>query len=327
MSCEKFDQLAAKVERIYKILGGDTWYTGFSNSPKVEIKAGELLNGLCPKVDKGQAATCNHLPDYVSAIASGIYYKAGLHEFPFEVPETLLGYKDGPKGQKNFAELAAWYIKQFDGIMGQFPLEIEIEDSDPTKKGNQAKTVEIPNVAEALQELFGLGTIGGQNSAVSVNMLMRLAAEMLATRNTALQTYDYARANANFLGYRGNTKAREISYSFNPQKLGTLDELLTESKGYIEGWEENDKESVVAFLQRIAFAAGIIKSVFFRTDKQFDKFKEELTNMTQGGTAETGKEWDAFIAMLNDPNSAYNTASPDQPQPRARPMATDNPGG
>jgi hypothetical protein len=50
---------------------------------------------------------------------------------------------------------------------------------------------------------------------------MRLASEVIATKNAALITQDYSKANAAFLGYKGNPARREIDYSFDPAKLGS----------------------------------------------------------------------------------------------------------
>ena len=154
------------------------------------------------------------------------------------------------------------------------------------------------------------------NANVSVNFLMRLASELIATKNATLITQDYVRANAAFIGYRGNPKKREINYSFNPTKLDTLDEFLQESKGFIVGWDEEDKESLVSYLQKIVYSAGIIKAVFMRSPKQLDILRKELLNMADKSNATDEKEWKSILEFLNDPNGFFNRDG--APQPRVR---------
>ncbi len=113
-----------------------------------------------------------------------IAYRLGLHEFPANVPQTLLSYTDKDPTIKinSLADYLGWYVQQFDALVGQFPIEITIEDTDPLTKGNQTKKIELANVSEALAELFGQGTQTSMNSGVAVNFLMRLASEVIATK-------------------------------------------------------------------------------------------------------------------------------------------------
>jgi hypothetical protein len=209
-----------------------------------------------------------------------------------------------------------WIVSQIDALVGQFPIEIEIEDADPLQAGKQYKKIELPNISEALAELFGLTISGTTNSDLAINFLMRLAAETIATKNAALITQDYAKANASFMGYRGNPKEREITYNFNPANLTDFSEFLKESKGKIMGWEEDDPESIVAFLQRIVFSAGIIKSVFFRDKRAMERLQKELDRITKSDSTDSDEKWREFIRFVNDPTSQFNFSdSKDYPTP------------
>lgn len=324
--CDRIDNNQS-LKRIYNILGGNTWF----GSPRPEgldpdtphynrDLATDLLSLSNLLYDNGEptASTSWNLIDLVRNSLTPIFYHAGLHQFPATVPQSLLTYSDGQTTSiNNVTDLLGWLVKQLDALMGQFPIEIEIEDADPLQEGNQTKKIELPNLSEAIAELYGLAITSSTNSDVAINMLMRLVAEVIGTKNATLITQDYAKANASYLGYKGNPKRREVDYSFDPTKLDTLDQLLKESKGYIQGWEEDDKNSVAEYLQKLMFASGVIKAAFFRDSKLIDNLKKEVEDLATGSKDADDGAWERFKQDLNDPLSPYNVGT-DNPQPRIR---------
>jgi hypothetical protein len=334
-------------ERSHNILGGNDWFSEATSRnpirrgklereiqyfaeqlgfPKVEpespqvVAAEDALEQQTNQPIPGKLTTFN-LPDYLRALTSILYHRAGLQGFPAKVPETLLGYSDAKPLQtvKDFASYFHWYLQQFDALVGKFPINIRVEDIDPLTPGNQIKEIELPNISEALAEMYGMGIGTSVNSDVSVNFLMRLASEVIATKNSSLITQDYVRGNAAFLGYKGNPARREVNYSFDPAKLGSLDEFLKESKGYLVGWEEDDKESVVGFLQRIVFSSGIIKAAFFRDKDRLAELQKEIESMAATDKAGNEAEWNAILALLNDPADYFNKDAIPKPRVREKP--------
>ena len=73
-----------------------------------------------------------------------------------------------------------------------------------------------------------------------------------------------------------------------------------------------DKETVVGFLQKLMFSAGIVKAVFFRGKKQQKELQREMTSMAVDEKAQEAK-FDAFIKEINDPDSRFNKDSQDKP--------------
>jgi hypothetical protein len=338
-------------ERAHNILGGDIWFQApGSRDPLYKVKLERKLREVgtvfgfpaipdedptAVTIEEEQArltgqpipgqVKIKNLVSLINLYTSNIYHRAGYHGLPASVPKTLLGYTDNddPIAMQDFASYFVWFVKQVDGLIGKFPINITIEDVDPLTQGNQTKNVELPNISEALAEMYGLNISSSVNGDVAVNFLMRLASEVIATKNSSLITQDYVRANAAFLGYKGNPARREVNYSFDAAKLGSLDEFLNESKGYVVGWEEDDKESVVGFLQRIVFSAGIIKAAFFRDQKRLAELQKEIESMMTGNKAASDAEWDALLALINDPANYFNKDS--IPHPRVRNRPTDPP--
>jgi hypothetical protein len=248
---------------------------------------------------------------------------AGVEKYPIEVPTSLLqGFGDGISKLPSSADFNFWFASQIDALVGQFPIDIEVKDIDPLKAGDQKKTISLPNIAEALAEMYGLTIKNSVNQEVELNMLLRLAAEVVATKNATIVAQDYARANANFLGYKANYKSRELIYNFDfaganldpkSKEPIILEKLLSTVKGYVKGWELEDKETVVGFLQKLMFSAGIIKAVFFRGKNQQKELKREMESMSGDEKAQEDK-FAAFIKEINDPNSRFNRTAEGKPE-------------
>ncbi len=241
----------------------------------------------------------------------------GKDLFPMKVQPNLLSYYDDqpPEEIKNFAHLFAWYISQFDSLIGEFPIKIDIEDIDPSKEGNQTKSMEFVNISEILAEIMGLLTMDVVNSDILINMSTRIAAETVGAKNAALIAQDYAKANADYLGYKGNIKKRDIQYSFDVSDLNRLDKLLQNSEQRIMGWENEDKNSVADYLAKLMFAAQIIKAVHFK--KSADGLINTAKNFTDEPIKDEDSEWTKFLHDINNPDSQFNI-NLDFPRPRIK---------
>lgn len=256
---------------------------------------------------------CQETTDLLRLIAA----RLGVDSYPVTVPKTLnkLGGTDDQK-LESLTEFAAWFTYQFDSLVGEFPIDIEIEDVDPSQQGNQGVRVRLPNLAESMAELYGLAVKSSVNSDIHTNFLMRLASEALATKNAALIAQDYAKANADFLGYKGNPKKRKIPYSFNPTELDSLEKILSSHVGEIIGWESEAKDSVLEYLQKLMFAAGIIKSVFFRRAADLARWGQEVADTLEEKSEDRQdlEDWRDFLESINDNNSNFNRSSPVKPR-------------
>jgi len=288
------------------------------NSPcgqKISNQQQQMANAI-DALQTGQLADINADLEEIKEKLEKIRREIGLDQLPASVPKTLLKYTD-PQQESipSIIELLGWQIRQFDAISGQFPIEIQVVDNDPTKPGNQTKKYELPNISEALAELFGLTLSTAANADAAVNVGIKTAAEVVATKNATLITQDYAKANASFLGYRGNTVPRKVDYSISPFKQDNLEDFLQPGSAFIQGWREQDPETVVGFLQRIVFAAGIIKAVYFRDRKAIKRLQREIDTMLENGDTNDGNAWKIFLEELNKPDGIYNKDL--NPKPKA----------
>lgn len=241
--------------------------------------------------------------------------RVGTDDYPASVPKSLLtGRERGQEKIESLTQLIGWFVQQVDALVGEFPVELTIEDIDPTKPGKQSKKVAVPNIAEAIAELYGLALKNTVDSDIHTNFMMRLAAEIIATKNAAIVTQDYARANATFLGYKANPKKRKVNYAFDPEGLESLETILKESEKYVQGWQEDDPETVVGFLQRIVFSAGIIKAAFLRNKDQLGNLKGDIDNLLKKSEGDQDELWRQFLRAVENPDHRFNQGNVPTPE-------------
>lgn len=233
----------------------------------------------------------------------------GVDDLPASLPVSLLADRKGETQAKSLVDLFGWFVRQYDATIGEFPIELEFTDIDPTTKGNQTKKVKLPNLAESVAEMYALSVKNCVDSDMTVNFLTRMVAELMAIKTSSIVTQDYARANASYLGYKGSDAERKVPSAFNPHQLGSLEDLLTESESKIVGWQCDDKDSVAEYLQKLMFSAGIIKTVFMRTGKDFNRLKDEVERMWRlNGIEEDSADrlWEEFLRVLNSETGVFN---------------------
>lgn len=299
-----------KVTQIYRILGGDTWFDSadqikIRHDPEKQLRESGTIH-YDGDGKKSEDVESISILSYLQNMLAPQYYRAGYHELPGEVPETLLSIgSDKDRIIKNALDLQQWQVEQFDALIGQFPIEIEIKDSDPLKAGDQTKKIEIANISEALAELVGLSFLQSQNSDLTINYLNRLGVETIATKNASLITQDYAKANASYLGYEANPVKREIIYALNPAGQ-SIETILSDTKGYIVGWGNAEKASVADYLKRIFFTVGIIKESNFIRPNNLGRLVDSLNMVKTQETEESSAKLTNDIATMNDQNSTFN---------------------
>lgn len=320
-SKDNTDKLLKEIKEIKKVLG-----------------SGKLQQALNAAVGIGD--------DSITGILDRVYKRIGVDRYPIEVPESLLtGVGDKTQNVQSMTDYLYWLTHQVDALVGEFPIKIEVQDIDPLTPGPQPKTLVIDNIAEAIAETYALTLKSAINQEVELNILFRLAGEIIATKNCAAITQDYVKANATFLGYKGNQVSRQLTYNFdltpdtaeNARPDGpynevilpaadTLELMLKTTTGYVQGWEIKDKETVVGFLQKLMFAAGIIKSVFFRGKKRLNTFNDELTRMANDAKGSEAN-WEKFVKDIENPNSDFNKDSIEKPDIKEIRKEPPNPKG
>lgn len=281
------------------------------------------------KVPKVMDSTLSNAQGTAPDLTAAIEYfgklfatRLGTGRYPIEVPLSLLtGVGDKTQDVESLTDYMYWLTNQVDALVGEFPIDFEIKDIDPLTAGDQSKKIQLPNLAESIAEIYGLSLKNTVQQEVEQAMLLRLATEVIAVKNGVAITQDYVKANTKFLGYRGNPAARELSYNFdfssidlnNKEQTVTIDKILKTTKAYIQGWENEDKDTATNFFQKLMFSAGVIKAVFFRNKKQVQELGKQAESMLQDDL-DNNKKWKEFLQSINSPNSGYNKDKTEIPE-------------
>ncbi len=236
--------------------------------------------------------------------------------WPVELPALLTQDDGAVESIANLPQAIVWLAKNLDALSGQYPIKLEIEDTDPITRGNQSETIDLPNQAEAMAELFGLAYEANTNSELAVNMLFRLIPEVIAAKNSSLTAQDYSQAISNWLGFRVKNVEREIDSNFNPLSPNSLTDFLSASKYKIQGVEDDDPHTLVEWIQQIKYATAIVKASVFRGAGQESNLTEEIQSVTDNQSADSGEAWEKFVDALNRAESNLTDRSV-APRPRA----------
>ncbi len=241
--------------------------------------------------------------------------RLGTSDYPIKTPRWLVSNQGNATAtHESLTQFNVWFMRQMDALIGEFPIRVQIEDSDPTESGNQQKTVSLPNLAEAVAEIYGLTAKTSIDSDVHTSFLMRLAAEVMAAKTAALVAQDYASANASYLGYQGNEVERPVNFAFDPTALDSIETILKSSSQKIVGWKNDDKENVAAYLQKLMFSAGLLKTVFFRKGNDLNRVLKEVAQFLPDPDAEDSESWREFLRLINNPESPENKGTEVKPE-------------
>jgi hypothetical protein len=270
---------------------------------------GELIGEIIGKDGKPEPApdaSLNSLTEINEFFHKLIASSLGTGQFPAKVPAALFTNDKGEDDPelleiKSLTALAGWFIGQFDALIGQFPIRIEIEDSDATKEGDQKKEVILPNLAEAIAELYGLSFQSTANSALIVDLVLRNISEAIKNGNMGVETLDYAKAVAKHLGFKGNKVERKIPYFVDPRETQDLDKYRKEVELSTQGFEYEDKQTMAEQMKMVLFAVSIIKAAFW--EEWNPKRKYEAGKGIRKDAEGDDTAWNEHLAAMRNPES------------------------
>ncbi len=226
--------------------------------------------------------------------------RMGTGQFPVEIPATLLSddKNQGSVKLESLTDFVGWFVQQVDALVGEFPIKIEIEDADAIKEGDQKKEISLPNLAEAIAELYGISFQSTYNSSLIVDLVLRNISEVIKFGNMGVETLDYAKAVAKHMGFKGNKVERKIPYFVDPREIKDLDKYRKEVELLTQGFEYEDKQTMAAQMKMILFAVSIIKAAFW--EEWNPKRKYEAGKDIKKDAEGEDKSWDEHLTALRN---------------------------
>lgn len=310
---EVLTQLFNLTNKIYQILGGDTW----GDNVSFKFKPEEYLRTTGKAqyktdTDEGSQLTITNLIQLLGAFNSVDYFRSGHHRLPATTINSLINTEDGNQELKIYDMLSfqEWIIRNIDALAGEYPLEIKSKTKD-SKGQDVEQTISFANNAEALAEITALIIGLVQDTDDTLNASLRTMAEARAAANAAIVAVDYAAANAEYLGYKGKEKTKEVSLSFTPGAT-TLRKTLQPSTQKIISWINQDKETLVELVKRTLIGAEIIKAANYIPWKKGDKFTGDvIREKREEQKTKNDEKWNEFKNRTNNPTGRYKVNKPE----------------
>ncbi len=222
----------------------------------------------CPNQGEPDNSLLNLLMQKVDKLSKVV----GVDDYPVSLPTSLISRDEGFLGNliPNFNEdvpsltrFLAWYVERFDEIMGQWEIPIEVKDSDPSKPGDQPLGVKLPNMAEAIAEMFTLAFQTNLNSEVLLNFAVRTAAETVTDKQQNFITYKLVQSLTEWAGYKQKNIKLKMPTLFSIGKT-RYDEILKESDIDVPCVDFDEKFGLGADLIRFREAVAILQANYKR---------------------------------------------------------------
>ncbi|WP_009631019.1 hypothetical protein [Synechocystis sp. PCC 7509] len=194
----------------------------------------------------------------------------GVDDYPVNLPTSLISKDEGFLGNliPNFNEdvpsltrFLSWYVQRFDEIMGQWEIPIQIKDSDPSQPGDQPVGVKLPNMAEAIAEMFTLCFQTNINTETLLNMGMRTLGETGANKTQGFTTYKLLQSLTEWAGYKQKDLALKMPLLFTLEKI-RYDEILKESEVEVGCVEFDEKFGLEADLMKFREGVAILQAIY-----------------------------------------------------------------
>lgn len=215
-----------------------------------------------------------------------IYQVLGCDDYPVTVPSSFItkeGVANPERQIPTLTQYIDWYVRRFDEIVGQWEIPIEIKDTDPTTPGDQPQKIKLPNMAEAIAEMFMLLMQISIDGQTALNIATRMMFDGGQDKQQNFMTYKLVDAVADFLGFDFKYVEREMPLMFTPGK-SNYSEILQHTKIKVGVPEYNEKLNLQADLMRFRKAASILDSTHFRKINPNANIKAQIVERILGLT-------------------------------------------
>lgn len=266
---------------------------------------------------------CRYDPSTIlSAIRQVMSEQAGLTRViaPSEFPSVLPLLTSGkPQTIANYPELFIYLLKNLDSINGQFPLKVTRINAD-----GKESTVELESVSHALQELFALGTVIGEDAQAALILGGKSNVETIQNRVQTAQMADMVQALLKWTDIAVQPKARTLKIGLTPSATGLdgqlqnneLEAFLKPSEQNYVGTELVEKDGLMSIVRRILSSTEIVRQVFWRKLKPGkDQIIEGANTGKRKPTKLDEKRWESFIKELESAGYTVDK-TPKKPQSR-----------
>lgn len=299
----------------------------------------ETTNELADKESDGDGEGDDDKLDDILKRLKNLEKRVGIDDFPVTVPTSFITRTDSMEFKVNpttgavnvikkekddsnstpkedldtlesIPQFILWLTKRFDELMGQWEIPIQIQDTDLAKDGDQAKFITLPNLAEAIAEIFTSNIQQSVNTELLIHMHSKLLIEVAQLKMVGAKNHAEISAIGDYLGFateEQTTKmplgitvaAKNMSEFLKPKEIDILTIKPSFKKG--EGFQSK--------LLSLLHGASVIRAAFWeelprgKSSEEWkkiikDRIKKEagtLDNLDKDFNNDLGNDFDRFL--------------------------------
>lgn len=239
----------------------------------------------------------------------------GYNDYPVSVPQSLIKTDGREKGDiklESLTQFLGWYVQRFDEVVGEFEIPIEVEDTDLLKEGNQTVKFKLPNIAEAIAELFLMVMNINITNEVSLNVAMRTLAEAGADKQQNFKSAMMLDSIVEYLGFKYKDESKKLPLTFTPGEE-VLTRILQETEVDVSTIEYDDDMNLQRALFELLQSAAVIRAKHWKqVDPKQDIKSQILSSLLQNKDLITqlikGLNYEELEKQINNINDEQNKA-------------------
>ena len=182
-----------------------------------------------------------------------------------ELPGELPGLKATATGEarseyevRSLVDIIKTMYEQFDSVIGLFPANLTVKA--PVGGAFNVSNAGYESIAEMLLDMLVMQHQIAAQTEANFSATLRCGSEAIKAKIAATVGQSYSKANAGFLGYRGNlvNQALVNAFDFSDSAAATI---LGGSVASIPVWRSEDTETVAGYLSQIQVAVEIVREI------------------------------------------------------------------
>lgn len=241
----------------------------------------------------------------------------GLNEFPGMLPKGLLNIpqnkdpndltKPGEVVAGSAALVQAWFLKQFDQIVGEFPITIKQEKiDDKGEKTGEEEDQGFPNISTMLTGILGVAALGTKLIAKNLNLNQRNTGAINATMLNSQFANESINALNNCMGCSSAPTVQKSKTPTNTENPKNPSDLLRSANIRRQGVRDETDTSILEHLKKLQFQTNIIYNSVYKKRSDMDKELEKTEKLIKNIKEINEEKWEDFLKAINDEDNALN---------------------
>ena len=255
-----------------------------------------------PKPPEDDKMTCCRNQQNSDALLRKIAKCVGTHQLPATLPKSFNRKVGGTTRITSIPEFVQWNAVQLSDLIGEFPKKIKIKDANLLEDGDQGLEIELPNLAEAIADMYGISVRSTAVSEVLMAFATRMAVEICSVKSATLVGQSYSKATALALGYKFEEEKVKVPFGFNfTADASKLEDFLENSEKKITTWVCKEPSSAWEYFERLMYVAGLVKAQTLRKEGNIGDTINRIKDLGLLGKDQI----DDFLEKLKE-NGFYN---------------------